>query len=908
MPNPSTFPAVAAFLLTGSALALGAAAPQPRPAAERTGALLTRLPLTFEENRGQTDAQVRFLARGAGYSLFLKPAEATFRLRSQRSDHRSSVLRMGLVGANPDAPIAGEQAQAARAHYFRGAGAAPRHAATFSQVRSRNVYPGIDLVYYGRQRSLEYDFLVRPGAQPAGIRWRLEGAERVRRTPAGDLTVSTGEGALQFRRPVCYQERAGRRQPVSARYVLLARNEIGFEVGGYDRSRPLVIDPVLDYSSYLGGSGEDTATGLQVLRDISGNVTDVIVTGATTSVDFPVTDRAYDHFRPQVANPDQDLYVARFNAGGNVLVYATYLGGTGEDLPSRLAVDALGSVYVTGQTRSADFPVTLGAFDRRLNGASDAFLTKLSAAGDAVVYSTYLGGQQEDRGTDIVVNSGGQAFVSGVTTSSGFPTANAAQPAYGGGASDGFVAGLSANGTALLYGTFVGGGRPDEALGLAIDVNDSLYVTGWTLSSDFPTTAGAFQRSLRNAGFLYAADAFVVKLDSGGGTPLYATYFGGSNIDVANAIAVDSFGTAFIAGSTQSTDLPVYSNAADTSLGGSADAFVAKLDAFGSSLGYATYLGGSSAEAGLAIAVTATGSAYVGGSTLSTNFPVPVALQPQFGGKGALGTGDGFVAKLNGQGSIQLYGTYLGGSDDDAVAAVATGADGELFVAGSTRSGNLVTTADALQAQAPGGTEAFLARLTEPRLIPASPLRVSASFQTKDRVSLRWEDHSTNEVGFQIERKVGDGAWSLLTALAANTSSYEDRFIAPGGSYRYRVRAYNDAGFSAYGESETVRTPRGRVQVPRQLNFGKVVVGQSKEVTLFVENASRTEPLLIVPNAPQIPYLTNAFPATLPPGGSFGIRILFAPSFRGKAAGTLTLTTSDPANPQVVVKLNGTAK
>jgi len=908
MPTHPTFPAAAALLLTGSVLAFGATAPVARQPAERPEALLTRLPLNFEANQGQTDPQVRFLARGSGYALFLTPAEATFRLRSARDPERSSVLKMGLIGANASAPISGERPRSARSHYFRGRSAAPRHAATFAQVRSWNVYPGVDLLYYGRQRSLEYDFLVRPGAETQNIRWRLEGAEQIRPGQGGDLTVSTGEGALQLRHPVCYQEKEGRREPVSAEYVLLARNEIGFQIGDYDHSRPLVIDPVLDYSSYLGGSGEDTATGLQLIRDITGAVTDVVITGATTSVNFPTTVGSYDHFREQGASPDRDLYVARFNSGGANLIYSTYLGGTGDDLPSRLAVDLLGSVYVTGQTRSRDFPTTFGAFDRGLNGASDAFLTKLNPDGDALVYSSYLGGQQEDRGTDVVVNSGGQAFVSGVTNSANFPTANAAQANYGGGTTDGFVAGLSPTGTALVFGTFLGGGRPDEALGLAVDVFDSLYVTGWTLSSDFPTTVGAFQRSLRNAGFLYAADAFVVNLDSAGGAPLYATYLGGTGIDIANGIAVDNQGSAYLTGSTQSADFPVTSGAADVSLSGTTDAFVAKLDYFGYSLSYATYLGGTGADTGLAIALNSIGQAYVAGSTLSTNFPTPVALQPIYGGKGPLETGDGFVVKLNGQGSVLHFGTYFGGSDDDAVTALATGEDGELFVAGSTRSGNFSTTFDATQTKAGGGTEAFLARLSEPRLIPAPPLRVSAAFLTKDRVSLQWEDHSTNEVGFQLERKVGDAAWTLLTALPANTSSYEDRFIAVGGSYRYRVRAYNDAGNSAYGESDLVRTPRGRILVPKQLNFKKVVVGQSKELTLFVENTSRTEPLLIVPNAPRIPFLVNAFPATLPPGGSFGIRVLFAPSFRGKAAETLTLTTSDPANPVVTVRLIGTAR
>lgn len=896
------FPAAAALLLSGGALTLAARPAPAPPAARRPEAMLSRLPLTFEENRGQTDRQIRFLARGAGYALFLKPTEATFRLGSGRG----AVVRMALAGANGKAELRGEQPGTARSHYFRGGRAL--HAARYAQVRSREVYPGVDLVYYGRQRSLEYDFLVRPGARPEDIRWRLEGAAGLRRDESGDLALSTGKGELQLRRPVCYQEREGRRRPVAARYVLLARNEIGFEVGAYDRSRPLVIDPLLDYASYLGGSGEDTATGMQVYRGIDGEVTDVLVTGSTTSLDFPTTAGSYDDFRDPVAVPDRDLYVARFSSGGSNLVYATYIGGKGEDIPARLAVDTFGSVYVTGQTRSTDFPVTSGAFDRRSNGGSDAFLTQLSPEGDALVYSTYLGGQGDDRGTDVVVNSGGQAFISGVTGSGNFPMANAGQPAYGGGTTDGFVAGLNAAGSALVFSTYLGGGRPDEALGLAVDTNDALYVTGWTISSDFPTTAAAYQRALRTVGLQYAADAFVVKLDPAGGAPLYSTYLGGSRIDTGTALAVDNFGNAYVAGTTQSADFPASFGAFATSLQGVSDAFLAKLDPYGFSLSYATYLGGSGAESGQAVAIIPLGAAYVAGATLSTNFPAPVALQPTYGGKGALGIGDGFVAKLNPAGATQLYGTYLGGSDDDAVTALATGADGELFVAGSTRSSDFRTTAGALQAESSGGSEAFLARLTEPRLAPGAPRQVVAAFLSKERVTLQWEDHSTNEVGFQIERKVGDAAWTLLATVAENASSYEDPFISAGGSYRYRVRAYNDAGYSAYGESDVVRTPRGRVQVDRQVNFGKVAVGQSKEVTLFVTNSSRTEPLLIAPATPQDPFRATAYPVSLLPGGSIGLRVLFSPGARGKFTGSLTLTTSDPTRPLVTVRLKGTAK
>jgi hypothetical protein len=871
---------------------------------------VARLPMSFEENQGQTDRQVRYLARGDGYSLFLKPAEAVFRLRRPEGT-KDAVLRMSLHGASQSARVTGERPQAGQVNYLRGRSADrwKRDLQTYSRVRSHDVYPGVDLVYYGRQRELEYDFLVQPGADAGRIRWHVEGGpETTLASVDGDLRVTTQGGGLTLRKPVCYQEVDGVRQPVSAEYVRLASNDIGFELGAYDRSRPLVIDPLLDYSSYVGGGSSETGTGVAVARNLAGEVTEVYVAGSTTSTDFPVSNDTYDNFRDQGQSPDRDLFVARFSAAG-IRDYATYIGGRGDDVASRIAVDGAGNTYLTGYTLSTDFPNLPVSFDPRENGGQDAFVTKLAADGKKLVYSGYLGGRLDDRATGLAVSSLGEAVVCGVTQSPNFPTTtDALQSAYQGGTTDGFVTAISPSGVALSYSTYLGGSRGEEALGVAVDSLDAIFVTGWTISGNFPVTGFAFQPGLNNAAFSFAADAFITKLDPFGGTPGYSTYLGGSGIETATAVAVDEEGSAYVTGSTQSTDFPVSFGAPGLTPGGKGDAYVAKLDPFGSTLAYATYLGGAGVDAGTALTVSEDGFAYVAGTTDSANLPTRIAFQPAFGGRGAQNTGDGFVAKLNVLGTAFVYTTYLGGSDDDSVAALALGSDGELFAAGTTHSTNFATTLGSFQPAAAGGSEGFFVRLVEPRQIPAQPTNLVAEFQAVDRLAVTWEDHSSNEVGFSIERKVGDTPWRPLTDVGPNVSAYTDRFIVPNVIYRYRVRAHSDGGLSAYAESAPVQTPTGRLKVGRKLNFGNVKRNKSKEQTLWIENTSPTQSLLVIPSSLPSPFSANAFPVNIPPFGSFGLRVRFSPSGKGRANGVLTLTTSDPRQAQVTVRVSGASK
>ena len=513
-------------------------------------------------------------------------------------------------------------------------------------MKYEGVYPGVDLVYYGNQGGqLEYDFVVAPGADPSVI--ALDVAAGLTRhpssknggvkpplqiDPSGDLVVKTDGGEVRFQKPVVYQapissgQRTtdyGQRTPVDGHYLLHASNRVGFEVGSYDRTRPLFIDPVLSYSTYLGGSGADIGNGIAV--DSSGNA---YVTGYTDSPDFPTANPPADC--GNCGSYSNGAFVAKLNPAGSALVYVTFLGPA---TPSGVAVDAAGNAYLTGSTNSTDFP-TVSPFQATCGTCSQgnptSFVAKLNAAGSALVYSTYLGGSGYDEGQAIAVDAAGNAYVTGMTTSNDFPTVNPIQAncddcgirnyIY----CDAFVSKLNPNGSALIYSTYLGGSGYDIGQGIAVDAAGNAYVMGWTLSTDFPT-ANPLQR---NSGG--GSDAFVAKLNPAGSALVYSTYLGGSGDDFGSGIAVDAAGNAYVTGETSSPDFPT-ANPVQPSPGGNWDAFVAKLNPAGSALVYSTYLGGSQGDGGSGIAVDAAGNAYVTGGTNSTNFPTdnPLQHQPQ---------------------------------------------------------------------------------------------------------------------------------------------------------------------------------------------------------------------------------------------------------------------------------------
>lgn len=522
---------------------------------------------------------------------------------------------------------------------------------TYAKVAYDRVYPGIDLVYYGGSAGLEYDFIVAPGSDARRIALRFDGADAVEIGTAGELVIRSGPAAVRWRKPVLYQNTEGHRRLISGAYEIRGAKLAGFRVGPYDRRLPLVIDPVLMYSTYFGGSGAENSTGVSadnrksaMTVDAAGNA---YVTGNTESTGFPGLGAAQG-----ATGGGADVFVVKLNAAGTAVVFSTYLGGSGIDRAYGIAVDASGAVFLTGRTQSADFPVA-GALQAARRGGEDAFVTKLAPNGASLVYSTYLGGSTQDDGHAIAVDAGGNAFVTGGTESIDFPLVAAHQNTFRGGQVDAFMAKLNPQGSALLFSTYLGGTNFDHPEGIAVDSAGNVWVAGFTGSADFPNT-GAIQPALRGE-----ADGFVTKFDSQGRL-LFATYLGGAGFDLIFGIAIDSVGNAYVAGATTSLDFPVTRGVFQEQFAGGWDGFVAKFGSSGTSFGYATYLGAptdTAEEMALGIAVDASGSAFVTGTTTSSGFPVVEPFQRLIGGYR-----DAFVALLAADGSTLMYSTFFGGS------------------------------------------------------------------------------------------------------------------------------------------------------------------------------------------------------------------------------------------------------
>jgi hypothetical protein len=669
-----------------------------------------QLQLSFEANAGQTDERVRFLARGNGYTLFLTPTEAVLSLqrsaavapepgalRSRRlSATERAVVRMKLLGARSDVRMEGLEVLPGKVNYLVGA---DRHkwrqnVPTYARVAYRNVYPGVDLEYYGRDGELEYDFIVAAGTDPSAIRLAFDGAN-LTVDASGDLIASVAGGDVRMRKPVLYQDVGGQRMPVTGDWKLTSASEAGFRIGNYDTARPLVIDPVLSYSTYLGRQADDQGAGIAV--DRRGHA---YVTGFTTSTDFPTTAGAVQTVS---VGSGGDAYVTKFDRAGATLVYSTYFGGSDSDAGNGIAVDLQGNAYVVGITFSVDLPTTPSAL-HPFRGQTDAFVMKLNRDGSELVYSTYLGGAEPDSGTSIAVDAAGRAFVTGDTSSVDFPTTPGAVQTINAGRTDGFVASLSRSGATLRYSTYLGGSAIENAADIDIDAAGHAFVTGSTRSADFPTTPGAFQPDADGL----SDEAFVAKLNRSGTALVYSTHLGSiNNNDYGFGIAVDAFGHAYVTGATSSSDFPTTPGAFDRT--GSDDAFVTKLNRAGSGLLYSTYLGGSGQDWGSDIAVDLKGNAYVLGSTRSADFPTARAFQRTFGG-----IFDAFVTKLDRTGSTLAYSTYLGGSDLDDGMAIALDWAGNAYVTGNTSSDDLPTTAGSFQPLLGGDRDAFVAKLTDP--------------------------------------------------------------------------------------------------------------------------------------------------------------------------------------------------
>jgi chitodextrinase len=670
------------------------------------------LPLVFEKNEGQTDPQVKYVAQTNNYTIFLTPNDAVLSFHASsrsgiRADRRrelpqqkvqsamesSSAVRMHMVGANSGVEMAASDKLGGQTNYYIGNDPTKWQPGVshYGRVTYKNIYPGIDMAFHGRQRQVEFDFIVAPGASPKPIEMSLTGAQRIWTDASGNLLLSSAAGNLVLHKPTAYQEKENNRQLVDARFILKDKSTVALNLGPYDRTHELVIDPALSYSTYLGGSVEEE--GFAIAVDALG---DAYITGQTNSLDFPGvvgTDGGFDAF------------VTKLDSSGS-LVFTTRLGGTMDDAGLGIAVNNLG-VYVIGNTSSSNFP-SLTAIGPR--GGQDVFVVRLdSSSGMVSTERVIIAGSNVDSGNSIVVDDFGDAYIGGQTSSSDFPTASPIQAALAG-SRDGFVAELDPTGTTLLYSTYLGGSSEEVVTGIAL-AGGNAYVTGLTNSNDFPVTTGAFQQN--RAGL---HDSFVTEIKADGSAWVYSTYLGGTGADNAFSIAVDAAGEAYVTGTTDSDDFPTL-NAAQGSRAGSTDAFVAKLDASGSGLLFSTYLGGRLGETATSIALDPFNDAYVTGFTSSSDFPVAGSpFQPHLSG-----TSDAFVTELSNTGFV-VYSSYLGGAQGENSAlvgstgvlsgAIAVDLSGNAYLTGSTDSTMDFPTQSAFQgAYAGGAADAFVTKV-----------------------------------------------------------------------------------------------------------------------------------------------------------------------------------------------------
>jgi hypothetical protein len=709
-----------------SAAKPAAAAQAPALSAEQRGRVRTTLgtlPLAFEANQGQTDPQVKYMARGNGYTVFLTSNDTVFALQSSSpaattrvtgkvhpttpANNRTAAIHMHLVDGNAQPQIAAGSQLPGHSNYFIGNDRNQWHAnvAQYARVSYRDVYPGVNVAFYGEQKQLEFDFIVAPGACPAPIRLGVSGATRITTDDSGNLVLASSAGDVLLHKPVAYQQKDGARQPVEARFVLQSNNQVAFELGNYDSSRELVIDPSVSYATYLGGTAEDD--GYAIAVDGSGNA---YVTGQTKSTDFPTKNALYG-----TNAGGFDVFVTELSATG-ALVYSTYVGGSGDDSGNAIALDGSGDAFVAGGTGSSNFP-TKGAFQNTFKGVVDAFVLELNPTGSALTYSTFVGGTGNDVATGIALDSAGSAYIVGSTTSTDFPMQSPIQSTLPGAAS-GFVTKLSPSGNTLDYSTYLGGSGADFAVAVAVDGSKNAYVTGGTNSPNFPKTAGVLQGTCGTDancnGALY--DAFVTVINPSGGGYVYSTFLGGELSDTGLGIVVDGTGDAYVTGYTSSTDFPLKSPLQATFGGGTLDAFVAELNPAGTALLYSTYLGGTGDDTGVGIAIDNNKNVYITGQTASTNFPTASPTQSANGGQN-----DAFVTEVSAGGSALLFSTYLGGSlNEDTSAANGGGAVGAIavdsaganvYVTGNTISTDFPTVS-AEQSTAKGTGDAFVAKYT----------------------------------------------------------------------------------------------------------------------------------------------------------------------------------------------------
>lgn len=850
-------------------------------------------PQEFEPNRGQTDRAYDWISRGRGYFVFLNASGAVIDMRD-RQGRGNGIVRAEFRGANPTA-AAIPSGYRSLVHYILGADSSrwitniPR----FSEISYSNVYDGIDLRHYRNDGLLEHDWIVRPGADASRIRLAFPGADSIRIDSTGNLLIRSGQAELKWHAPKSLERRSGR--AVESAWELGADHTVGFRLGKHNRNETLVIDPAIEYLTYLGRGGYDVAARSTV--DAQGNL---YLTGATSEGTWPTTPGAV-LVDVNGVTPTNTI-ITKLSANGNDLIYSTILGGEGFEGGSDITLDAQGNIIITGITGSNSFPTTEGVIQRTppplppsSPDVTNCYVTKLNPAGNAVLFSTLLGGSGLDVCMAVKTDREGNIYLAGSTGSNDFPTTpdvfqSRLRLGTGVVAHDIFVVKLNPTGTQRIFSTLIGGGGHDWPLAMALDATGAVYLTGATSSANFPVTPGAYQSTYSGGGgnddIVNQGDAFVVKLAPGGGSLAYATYVGGRRDDMGLGIAVDAQGNAIIAGNTLSTNFPVTSGALQTQFRGvggepavpAGDAFVLKLNATGTQAVFSTLLGGTLDDRATTVSLDPAGSIWVAGHTHSRDFPVtPDAPQSQnrtsTSVSNKLKLGDGFVASLTPDGSRLQFATYLGGSVSDFISGMAIGADGSVYVSGFTNSGDLQTTAASYQPRFFGGIA---------RQAPFDDLFV-ARFGASSGVSI---------------------------AAVANAASYAQNTVSPGMIATLAGNGIGPAQLAVGGAvSGRLPTSLGGTRVLFDDTPAPVIYvssGQTSVVVPYNVNGKRTVQVVVERDGQRSAPLTVTVAAAVP--------ALFSANASGQGPGAFLNqdgrinTPQNPADQQSIVILYGTGE
>lgn len=778
----------------------------------------------FIENKGQWLPKVRFFTKIGGmgawitdngivydfYKIVKEKKEIEIGKKIAHSHRIGNIVKMNFVDCKQNYLI-GSNKLSGYNNYFIGndktkwASKVP----LFSEVKINELYNGISARFYYDDNMLRYDFIADANADISQIKFRFEGCSGLSVNNIGELVINTNVGEVRVGKIFAYQIDNGSKKEVLCHFEMLDKSTVKFNVENYNKSLPLIIDP-LTYSTFIGANNDDEAYGLAL--DGSNNV---YISGYSYSPDFPTTSGVYDDSQ----NGSWEVFVCKLNRSGSSLDYSTYIGGSSPDYATSIALDGSNNIYVTGYTSSSDFPTSETAYDTSYNGNIDLFVCKFNSIGSSLVYSTYIGGSNSEHSNSIVLDGLNNAYITGYTTSSNFPTSESAfDKIQSGNSRDIFVARLNSTGSTLDYSTYIGGNKVDEASSLAIDGSNNIYITGFTYSSDFPTTENAYDTS-HNGGF---EDGFVCKLSSDFSSLVYSTYLGAHNQDLAYSIALDHLNNAYVAGYTNSSDFPITSNAYDSSQNDSWDVFVSKLNSNGSALEYSTFIGGSDYDEAYSIVLDQSNNAYITGFTNSSDFPTSKsAYDTSYNGNK-----DVFLCKINSSGSSLDYSTFIGGGDDDESYNIDLDQSNNIFITGRSKSSDFPTNANAYDTVYNGHYDVFVTKLNLVTLsissLSKSSFCVADVFDIPFKVTGNFD--LNNKFIAQLSDKNGDFDDSLILASLKGTNSGVFKNVkipqelSSGTKYRIRIVSTNPAVIgSDNGENLSIYT----------LPIPKIISGQS---------------------------------------------------------------------------------